>query len=62
MLCLEAVLSLKINLGESEAVPIAEVNDINSLANVCCKERCLPMNYLSMQLDSSFKARGPMFL
>jgi hypothetical protein len=38
-------------------LPVGEVENIDALANIlCCKVSSLPINYLGMPLDSSFKS------
>jgi hypothetical protein len=56
-LCFEAVSGLRINLGKSELVPIGEVDDVESLAHIlCCRIGSLPMTYLGLPLEASFKS------
>ena len=59
LLCFEAVSGLKVNLGKSELVPVGEVNNIASLAELLgCKIASLPMKYLGLPLGASFKAKS----
>ena len=56
MTCFQAFTSLKVNVGKSEIVPVGEVRDIQSLANILqCRVHSLPMTYLGMPLGSSYK-------
>ena len=51
--CLQAFTNLKVNGGKSEIVPIGEVSNIHTLANILrCKVGNLPMKYLSMPLGT----------
>jgi hypothetical protein len=50
-LCFEAISGLKINLANSEIVPIGEVRDVEELANILgCRVSSLPMKYLGLGL------------
>ena len=54
--CFQAFTSLKVNMGKSEIVPIREVRNIQSLANILqCKVGSLPMIYLGIPLGSLHK-------
>ena len=54
--CFQAFTGLKVNVGKSEIVPIREVRNIQSLANILqCKVGSLPMIYLGMPLGSLHK-------
>ena len=54
--CFQAFTSLKVNVGKSEIVPIEEVRNIQSLANILqCKVGSLPMIYLGMPLGTLYK-------
>ena len=54
--CFQAFTSLKVNVGKSEIIPIGEVRNIQSLANILqCKLNNLPMIYLGMPLGSLYK-------
>jgi hypothetical protein len=56
-LCFEAVLGLKINLSKSEIIPVGEVVDVESLANIFgCRVAMLPMKYLGLPLGASYKS------
>jgi hypothetical protein len=56
-LCFEAASGLRINLGKSEIVPIGEVEDVEGLAQLLgCRVGSLPMTYLGMPLDASYKS------
>ena len=49
----QAFTDLKVNVGKSEIVPIGEVSNIQTLANIFqCKVGSLPMIYLGMPLDT----------
>ena len=57
MTCFQAFTGLKMNVGKSEIVPVGEVRNIQSLANILqCKVGSLPMTYLSMPLGNLYKA------
>jgi hypothetical protein len=59
LICFEVVLGLKINLGKSELVLVANVLNVIELANlVGCKVSRLPMKYLCLPLGSTFKAKA----
>ena len=54
--CFQAFTGLKVNVGKSEIVPVGEVRDIQSLANILqCKVGSLPMTYLGMPLGTLYK-------
>ena len=54
--CFQAFTSLKVNVGKSEIIPIGEVHNIQSLANILqCKVGNLPMTYLGMPLGALYK-------
>ena len=54
--CFQAFTGLKVNMGKSEIVPIGEVRNIQSLANILqCRVGSLPMIYLGMPLGSLYK-------
>ena len=56
MTCFQAFTGLKMNVGKSEIVPVGEVRNIQSLANILqCKVGSLPMTYLSMPLGNLYK-------
>ena len=56
MTCFQAFTGLKVNVGKSEIVPIGEVSNIQSLANILqCRVGSLPMIYLGMPLGSPYK-------
>ena len=47
---------LKVNMGKGEIVPIREENNLDALANILsCRMDNLPLKYLGMPLDTSFK-------
>jgi len=51
--CFQAFTDLKVNVGKIEIVPIGEVNNIQTLANIFqCKVGSLPMIYLRMPLGT----------
>jgi hypothetical protein len=57
LLCFEAVLVLRVNLGKSELVAIGEVDNIGELANILgCNVAALPMKYLGLSLGDTYKA------
>ena len=57
MTCFQAFTGLKVNVGKSEIVPVGEVRDIQSLANILqCRVGSLSMTYLGMPLGSSYKS------
>ena len=54
--CFQAFMGLKVNVGKSEIVPVGEVNNLDTLANILqCRMGSLPMKYLRMPLGTSFK-------
>ena len=54
--CFQAFTGLKVNVRKSEIVPVGEVNNLVALASILqCKVGSLPMKYLGMPLESSFK-------
>jgi hypothetical protein len=56
-LCFEAASGLRINLGNSEIVPIGVVEDVKGLAQLLgCWVASLPMTYLGLPLGASYKA------
>ena len=47
---------MKVNVGKSEIVPVGEVNNLAALASILhCRVGSLPMKYLGMPLETSFK-------
>ena len=57
--CFEAMTGLRVNMSKSEMVPIGEVANLSSLAEILpCRIGTHPMTYLGMPLGSSFKALG----
>ena len=49
-------MGLKVNGGKSEIVLVGEVNNLVALANILqCRVGSLPMKYLGMPLETSFK-------
>uniref|UniRef100_A0A2N9EBT0 Reverse transcriptase domain-containing protein n=1 Tax=Fagus sylvatica TaxID=28930 RepID=A0A2N9EBT0_FAGSY len=57
--CFEAVMGLCVNMSKSEMVPIGEVENLATLADILsCRKGTLSMIYLDMPLGSSFKAVG----
>jgi hypothetical protein len=56
LICFEAVLGLRVNLGKSVIVAIGEVENIGALANILgCSVVGLPMKYLGLPLRVSYK-------
>ena len=56
MTCFQAFTGLKVNVGKSEIVPIGEVSNIQTLANILqCRVGNLPMIYLGMPLGTLYK-------
>ena len=56
LIFLEAITELKVNVSNSEIVPVNEVGNLNALARIlCCKVGCLPMSYLGMPLGAHYK-------
>ena len=54
--CFQAFTGLKVNVGKSEIVPVGVVNNLDALANILhCRVGNLPMKYLEMPLETSFK-------
>ena len=54
--CFQAFTGLKVNVKKIEIVPIGEVNNLVTLANIFqCRVGSLPMKYLGMPLETSFK-------
>ena len=54
--CFQAFTRLKVNVGKSEIVPIGEVSNIQTLANILqCRVGSLPMIYLGMPLGTLYK-------
>ena len=54
--CFQAFIGLKVNVGNSEVVPIGKVNNLIALADILsCIVGSLPMKYLEMPLGTSFK-------
>ncbi|XP_023924804.1 uncharacterized protein LOC112036228 [Quercus suber] len=54
--CFQAFTGLKVNVGKIEIVPIGEVCNIQSLANILqCRVGSLPMIYLGMPLGTLYK-------
>ena len=54
--CFQAFTDLKVNVGKSEIVPIGEVSNIQTLANILqCRVGSLLMIYLGMPLGTSYK-------
>jgi hypothetical protein len=57
-LCFEAVSGLKINLAKSVVVPVGNVDDVASLANILgCGVSSLPLKYLGLPLGACYKAK-----
>ena len=55
----EAVSGLKINLSKSEIVPVGDVPHIEDLMQILrCKQSALPLQYLGLPLDATFKDMG----
>ena len=56
LICFQAFTGLKVNVGKSEIVPIGEVRNIQSLANILQNRvESLPMIYLGMPLGTLYK-------
>ena len=56
MTCFQAFTGPKVNVRKSEIVPIGEVCNIQSLANIFqCRVGSLPMIYLGMPLGTLYK-------
>ena len=56
MTCFQAFIGLKVNVGKSKIVPIGEVCNIQSLANIFqCRVGSLPMILLGMPLGTLYK-------
>jgi hypothetical protein len=56
-LCFEAASGLRINVGKSEVVPIGVVKDVDRLAHLLgCQVASLPLTYLGLPLDASYKS------
>ena len=53
----EAISSLKINMGNSELVPVTAPNIMLLVDVLGCKQGSLPMKYLGLPLDANFKER-----
>ena len=54
--CFQAFTGLKVNVGKSEIVPIREVSNIQTLANILqCSVGNLPMIYLGIPLGTLYK-------
>ena len=54
LLCFQVVANLKVNVQESEMVPLGEINNVHALAKILgCKIEILPMSYLGMLLGAS---------
>ena len=54
--CFQAFTGLKVSVGKSEIVPVGEVRNIQSLANILqCRVGSLPMTYLGMPLGTLYK-------
>ena len=54
--CFKAFMGLKVNVAKSEIIPIGEVSNIQTLANILkCRVASLPMTYLEMPLGTSYK-------
>ena len=54
--CFQAFMSLKVNVGKSEIVPVGEVTNLVALASILqYRVGSLPMKYLEMPVGTSFK-------
>ena len=54
----EAVTGLRVNMRKSELVPVGDVPNLSTLADIMhCRIASLPMIYLGMPLGSSFKSK-----
>ena len=52
----EAIIGLKVYVGNSEILPLVEVGNLDALAHIlCCKVGNLPMSYLGMPLGAHYK-------
>ena len=55
----EAISSLKINMSKPEMVPVGNVHNLDSLADIMgCKTTQLPMNYQGLPLGANFKTKA----
>ena len=55
----EAVTGLRVNMSKSELVPMGDVPNLSTLANImCCRIRVLPMTYFGTSLGASFKSKN----
>jgi hypothetical protein len=55
----EAVTGLRVNMSKSELVPMGDVPNLSTLANImCCRIRVLPMTYLGTSLGASFESKN----
>lgn len=58
LLCFEALLGLRTNLGKSEHGPVGEFPDVDTLALILgCQVQTLLMKYLGLPLEAHFKSR-----
>ncbi|KAF5473789.1 hypothetical protein F2P56_005747 [Juglans regia] len=58
LLCFQAISGLKVNLSKSKLVPVGEFHNIHHLAEFLgCKVAFLPIKYLELLLEASFKAK-----
>jgi hypothetical protein len=58
LLCYEAVSGLKVNLAKLALVPVGNVVDVGSLADILgCEVSSLSLNYLGLPLGACFKAK-----
>ena len=54
--CFQVFTALKVNVGKREIIPVGKVNNLDALANILlCRVGSLPMKYLGMPLETSFK-------
>ena len=52
----EAIIGLKVYVGNSEILPLGEVGNLDALAHIlCCKVGSLPTSYLGMPLGAHYK-------
>ena len=59
LVCFEAVSGLKVNLTKSPSVPVGSLDDVDQLAGCLgCGTADLPLKYLSLPLEASFKLKA----
>jgi len=58
-LCFEAASGLRINLAKLEMVPMGIVENVDGLVGILgCRVSSLPLKYLGLPLEASFKAKS----